>query len=482
MTFRSLLLLLLLPCVAFGGNWEVELILDTMATGTTGAQTINVSGAATPSGVYTAYVGHTVGGTDSLGKWVTQPTTNTAGTGVWSWGLMTSTNYQDHTQYTNNNMYNNNYGPNLYGSTDDDYYLWTYDNLSPYYTPSAQRGSSAWGSGSYVYTIGASQTYASVLGSLVFGGDSVEVGYIENFYMASTGQYTTTAVGFESDLIIFMPSQVYCATCDNDDMNGASNGNVIWQMGVATDSLNQYSILTYIVDSASANNSMNGAIILSDKHVGFPQTRFGTTIDTACNFTLGSITSNGFTIHYDEGGSTDNDAFMVALCIRFGGSAGVEVGVDTYPTSTGVTAHTTTIQPDLVWTVSNGAAALNTIEYNSGGHQGVSMWDDTKMWSGYIATDEVNNDANGYVRTYKAIDAINMASQSDSGWSGGTPSSDFDWYGDYDSFNATDFSIDYTTATNATGYFLWVAFSDGVGGGDVGGDTRRLHYLKRWGL
>ena len=402
-------------------------------------------------------------------------------------GWATSSNFEDHQTATSWRPSSGTLQGAALSVIDDDWNASQNWGVAPNPAPGYARSNGAWSASTVVLNnySGTSGNGGRLMPLIAWGGDSVKVKHIENITISSEGSWTTTAVGFESDLIIFLAGVGYCSTCDDDDLG--INTYIRMCVGFATDSANQYCAFAMAADSAS-RKSVRTTSIMSDQHIAMFNANASPyyPFDTTVNVTFGAVTSNGFRIWLEEGASTNNDVGLSALCFKFGDGSSVELGSATYPTSTGIATVTTSDRPDLVLTMTTGAAAFNTVYGGStkrgGFHWSMSAFTEDSVFGAYTIAYDTNatsyavyNEVWGLISNTSA----NMLSLDYNRWVDSAQSIDSSlyWRAVPESFDATGFDLDYQVADTSAAQFIWLAFSDGVGG-SAATPTRRLHILR----
>ena len=245
----------------------------------------------------------------------------------------------------------------------------------------------------------------------------------------SAGTNTTITTGFEADLLFIIGGFTVGTGAQTRDSQSVS-------VGAGTSTSSQWCI--------------NG---LAEDGQGTSDTDTILRVDQICNngyntadFIKGhihAITSTTYVIDWDavwSGGSV----YFWGLSVE-GGTW--DVGLDTVQTSAATKAHSTSNSPDAVFIGSTAVTSTNT--YTADCQVGYGGDDATNSYSNSI----VNQNAVGTTDFYRTGRVDSAAQITDN-------AGNDDFEGNVDSFNASDFTIDYTTADGAANYIAFMALEN----------------------
>lgn len=275
---------------------------------------------------------------------------------------------------------------------------------------------------------------ALIVPFIALGGDLSNVFVKELQSPTTTGTQAYTGVGFQPGCLLAISAGLATAP------PAAGDGLKI-SFGAGTSSTSRWVLSGESVDAQTTSDSYKS--LLATKLIHTIQ---GGAVDIAAD--IESLDSDGFTLDWENvDGSNQNYCWV--LCLK-GGQ--YEVGTDTAKTSTtGTKATTTSFQPTGVVMGSACAASSASIQDDMdivvGAASGVGEEATGYM---YEADGQATTDSGTDINTAKAIEQKQT----------GTLAAE----ADLDSFNATDFTLDWTTVDATARGFGWLVFGDSAVG------------------
>ena len=250
----------------------------------------------------------------------------------------------------------------------------------------------------------------------------------------SAATNTTITPGFEADLLFIIGGFTVGTGSQTRDSGSVSVGaatstSAQWCLnGLAEDNVTTSDTDTILWQTQVCNNGFNSADFIKG-HVH-------------------DITSTTYVIDWDTVWAGGNVYFW-GLSIE--GGLSWEVGTDTKKTSTGTQAYTTAAEPAAVLIGSSDVTSLDTYTADYA--------------VGYGGDDATNSYSNSYVNK-------NAVSTTDCHRTGRVDAcaqitdnaGNDDYDANVDSFNATDFTLNFATADATASYFAWIAMTEPGGG------------------
>lgn len=273
------------------------------------------------------------------------------------------------------------------------------------------------------------------------------------------GNYTVN-VGTQPD-VLFAFGKGPCAGADLTD--GASNGTTGGMvMGMCTDSSNQF---TWGVNGVENVSPQRHNASISDQHIVYVPN--ADTIVEMMTVVFGQFNATGWDWNWD--GTSGNDAGVYYLWFKLAEGDFFDCGLDTAPASTGTDATTTSGEPAGIMIGMSNADSIVIQDDGAGFSLGFGT-ESSESSLGYFCQSDVttsNNATNNNTSSLVSFD------------------NDYDDTSELtasiDSFNSTDFTLNWSATVSGTQY-IYAVWGPPAAGAPAGGDTRRLHYLKRWGL
>ncbi len=288
-------------------------------------------------------------------------------------------------------------------------------------------------------------------GTVAFDSDGFTITWTTNDANAYVIKYWASSLGCEVGTLVLssgtgsitksttnVPKALMFLTGRSTTENSILSNNYT-NLGFATGTANETALTSR---DRSGRTSMDCERSFYNSRCIVCQDLAGTALDHAVEFTSFDSGPNGFTLN-----KVQSDAEIDVYYIAFYEGTW-EAGSGTSPTSAGTKAFTTSFEPDALLVFGN---HLNTVNSNAtGGGPFLGMMDGTTqgaiVWSSRHAagTSEV------WEGTYNDAVYVSIAGN------GGAEQVVADW----DSFNATDFTLDFTTVDASARYFGWLAVKD----------------------
>lgn len=277
------------------------------------------------------------------------------------------------------------------------------------------------------------QRYVTVI---LLKGVSAAVGSIAAAGSIS-GTSTSASLGFAPKLILFS------TIGNNVDNTQTSNSN--FAIGVADVNGGIHCSGSY---QRTGRTTSEWTTVYSDTYLCFPTRN---SID--CELTVSNWGTDDFTIRNE----VDADASYWHYLALGGADLSYEIGGTTTKTTTGTQSYTTTNQPDALMLALSQSTAVDTLNLSSD-NESVSwgMSDGTNDYCHAIAGGDGLSTTNEQSMSH-ADRVMDLDSES-SGFSALLDAS-------VDSFNSTDFTLNYSVASGSAHRFWWLAFTSAGGGG-----------------
>lgn len=273
---------------------------------------------------------------------------------------------------------------------------------------------------------------------VAIGGDD-----LTDIKIGTAALNTSTGNQTFSSITSFTPKIGFFGAVGNMTSLTDSNGNVGLGLGCAISSSKRW------YAALGGKGDKDRSILQNDHMMGYPTTS-DTLIDMTADFV--SFATDGFTINIDD---APTSADLLGYVLLGGTNLNVDAGVLSSPTSTGTSAVTTTHQPDLVglMTAMNlssqnyGDLAATQVSYGMG-VSSTSRSNITHTNPDNKLPESASDDA--YVIQGYLAAATLTASTEDA---------------DIDSFNSTDFTLDWTKVDASNAYYYgWFTIGGGAAG------------------
>lgn len=273
-----------------------------------------------------------------------------------------------------------------------------------------------------------------LVGYLAIGGSDLTDVDIQTFQYGAGTNYTNSSMSFAADCLIF----------GGIDEAWGSGGNAAMGWGAALSTTERF---------GGGMRDRNGQAPSTSSSSGYRTSRCfipgddSTTPNIEIDIT--AIASNGFSLTKDVDAAYDPAMFAVAMA-----GPTFDIGADTTKTSTGTKATTTSDQPDAILLMSSCHDTSEGFEQPSRFQIGAATGSAEEINVNGACAGSTDHDQN--ISTTKCLEMHDA----------GTPT--LLSSAQLDSFNATDFTLDYTTSDGNGYYFGWLSITAAAVGGATG--------------
>lgn len=299
----------------------------------------------------------------------------------------------------------------------------------------------------FVVTWTVNDTTATILKYIIFGGDDITGVQVTTVTaLTSNGSQSVT---LDTDVRDISDGQGILFTIWGDVGNNTSADNGLLTRGAATSASEEVSISFTTDDN---NNTGDPFSVISDKVIR-SMSEINSTIAIDLEFTAWD--SLGFDWNYINAPSNADPIYIMVIK---GGQW--DVGNDTMRTTDGTKATTTGFQPNGLCILGNPSITLNSVNAGVDGYflTGASTSSTVNHHEGCIHEDASANSETGvFAQNNSVLGHYNSAA--------GVTTLDAE--ADLDSFNATDFTLDYTNTDGTAHRFGWIVCASDAGGATV---------------